>query len=260
MAVFPDGASGKEPPCQCRRCNRHEFNPLLGRCPGGGHGTHSNILAWRIPWTEEPGGLESIGSQRVRHVWSDLACTHWLVASGSLKERLGLKKRHEWKYFAENSVKLGELGYRFKMRPHPFQSVELQGHFECFYLKYRRYCGMHTSPTWVPMYLPTWPAQIPCTHQPHRMPWALRALSFHSTVSSAKTSCPSWLPGNSLLTTCCLTPMLPFFHEVASYSSGVGSWPSHSVSPHGNGHHTAHRLFTHFSISHLGNSELSEEM
>ena len=30
-------------------------------------GTHSSILAWEIPWTEEPGGLPSIGSQRVRH-------------------------------------------------------------------------------------------------------------------------------------------------------------------------------------------------
>ena len=29
--------------------------------------THSSVLAWRIPWTEEPGGLQSIGSQRVRH-------------------------------------------------------------------------------------------------------------------------------------------------------------------------------------------------
>ena len=29
--------------------------------------THSIILAWRIPWTEEPGGLQSIGSERVRH-------------------------------------------------------------------------------------------------------------------------------------------------------------------------------------------------
>ena len=29
--------------------------------------THSNILAWRIPWTEEPGRLQSMGSQRVRH-------------------------------------------------------------------------------------------------------------------------------------------------------------------------------------------------
>ena len=32
-----------------------------------GMATHSSILAWRIPWTEEPGGLLSMGSQRVRH-------------------------------------------------------------------------------------------------------------------------------------------------------------------------------------------------
>ena len=35
--------------------------------------TQSSILAWRIPWTEEPGGLQSMGSQRVRH---DLATEH----------------------------------------------------------------------------------------------------------------------------------------------------------------------------------------
>ena len=32
-----------------------------------GMATHSSILAWRIPWTEEPGGLQLVGSQRVRH-------------------------------------------------------------------------------------------------------------------------------------------------------------------------------------------------
>ena len=32
-----------------------------------GMATHYSILAWRIPWTEEPGGLQSMGSQRVRH-------------------------------------------------------------------------------------------------------------------------------------------------------------------------------------------------
>ena len=32
-----------------------------------GRATHSNILAWRVPWTGEPGGLESMGSYRVRH-------------------------------------------------------------------------------------------------------------------------------------------------------------------------------------------------
>ena len=39
--------------------------PGSGRSTGGGHGTCSSILAWRIPWTEEPGGLQSMGSQRV---------------------------------------------------------------------------------------------------------------------------------------------------------------------------------------------------
>ena len=38
--------------------------------------THSSILAWRIPWTEEPVRLWSMGSHRVRHDRSDLACTH----------------------------------------------------------------------------------------------------------------------------------------------------------------------------------------
>ena len=32
-----------------------------------GMATHSSVLTWRIPWTEEPGGLESLGLQRVRH-------------------------------------------------------------------------------------------------------------------------------------------------------------------------------------------------
>ena len=35
--------------------------------------THSSVLAWRIPWTEEPGGPQSTGSQQVEHEWSDWA-------------------------------------------------------------------------------------------------------------------------------------------------------------------------------------------
>ena len=41
--------------------------PGLERSPGGGMAAHSSILAWRIPWTEEPGSLQSIGLHRVRH-------------------------------------------------------------------------------------------------------------------------------------------------------------------------------------------------
>ena len=40
--------------------------------------THFSILAWRSPWTEESGGLQSMGLQRVRHDWSDLARTQQL--------------------------------------------------------------------------------------------------------------------------------------------------------------------------------------
>ena len=54
-----------------------------GRSPGGEHGnplqyssTYSSILAWRIQWTEEPGGLQSIESQRVGHDRSNLTHTH----------------------------------------------------------------------------------------------------------------------------------------------------------------------------------------
>ena len=47
--------------------------------------THSNVLAWRIPGTGEPGGLPSMGLQRVRHDWSDLAAAAVAAATCILK-------------------------------------------------------------------------------------------------------------------------------------------------------------------------------
>ena len=101
---FPGGSDCKE---SAYNMGDLGLIPGLGRFPGGGHGnsvqylwaslvaqlvktppammetwvqslgwedplkegmaTHSSILAWRNPWTEEPGGLQSIGSQSVRH-------------------------------------------------------------------------------------------------------------------------------------------------------------------------------------------------
>jgi len=43
--------------------------------------THSSVLAWRIPWTEKPGRLQSMGSHRVGHDWSDLAAAYFLILS-----------------------------------------------------------------------------------------------------------------------------------------------------------------------------------
>ena len=67
----------KNPPGQCRRPKEMLF-PSLGwkDSPGEGNGNPLQILAWRIPWTEEPGGLQYTGSQRVGHNWSNLARVH----------------------------------------------------------------------------------------------------------------------------------------------------------------------------------------
>ena len=62
--LFPGGSDGKESACNVGD---------LGVIPGLGDplememATHSSILSWKIPWTEEPGGVWSIGSERVGH-------------------------------------------------------------------------------------------------------------------------------------------------------------------------------------------------
>ena len=65
--IFPGGASGKEPACQCSR-QETQVHSLGQEDPlEEAMATHSSILAWKIPWTEEPGGLQPMGLQRVRH-------------------------------------------------------------------------------------------------------------------------------------------------------------------------------------------------
>ena len=65
MQEFPWRLSGKASACQCRETQV----PSLGREDPleKEMATHSSILAWRIPWTEEPGGLSSMSSERVGH-------------------------------------------------------------------------------------------------------------------------------------------------------------------------------------------------
>ena len=62
---FPGGTSGKEPFCQCRR-HESQFRSLGWEdFLEEGMATHSSILAWTIPWTEEPGGLQSCGRKEL---------------------------------------------------------------------------------------------------------------------------------------------------------------------------------------------------
>ena len=68
----------KNPPANAGDIRDTGFIPGLGRSAGGRHGNPLQYFAWRIPWTEEPGRLWSIGFQRVWYDWSDLVhtCTY----------------------------------------------------------------------------------------------------------------------------------------------------------------------------------------
>ena len=49
------------------RCQKPRYDPWVGEIPLEKETIHSSVLAWRIPWAEEPGGLQSVGPHRVGH-------------------------------------------------------------------------------------------------------------------------------------------------------------------------------------------------
>ena len=83
---FPGGASGKE-----FTCKQETWVQSLGQedLLQEEMATHSSILAGRIPWTEEPGGLQPIGLQRAEHDWSNIARTQADMLLQPLWERDG---------------------------------------------------------------------------------------------------------------------------------------------------------------------------
>ena len=88
----------KEPSCNAGDPRDAGSIPGSGRFPGG-VATHSSILAWRIPWTEEPGRLQSTGSQRVGPRLKWLSTQHsrtYCIAEGTLPNTL------EWPIWEKN--------------------------------------------------------------------------------------------------------------------------------------------------------------
>ena len=59
------GTSGKEAASQCSRGGRGRLHPGVGKILEAGRSNRSSVLAWKIPRSEEPGGLQSIGLQRI---------------------------------------------------------------------------------------------------------------------------------------------------------------------------------------------------
>ena len=70
---FPGGTGGKEPIDQCRGSKRGLLDPWSRKIPSRRKWQHTAVvLPGESPWTEEPGGLQSMGSQRVEHDRSNL--------------------------------------------------------------------------------------------------------------------------------------------------------------------------------------------
>ena len=80
ISIFPGDSDGKESDCSEEDPGSI---PGLGRCPGAANGNTLQYLAWRIPWTEEPGRLQSMGSQRVGHNWETQHSTACLKCSAT---------------------------------------------------------------------------------------------------------------------------------------------------------------------------------
>ena len=80
---FPGGSDSKESACSM---GDRDLSLCWEDSLEKGMATHSSILAWRIPWTEKPGGLQAAGSQRVRH---DLATnTFTLIDIQKIEEHI----------------------------------------------------------------------------------------------------------------------------------------------------------------------------
>ena len=96
---LPRWHSGKESACQCRRCKRPGFSLWVGKIPWS---RKWQPTPWKIPWTEKPDGLQSMGLQRVRHDW--MTIVFWEVGLSSNfyrqgdggSERVTWPKLHSW--------------------------------------------------------------------------------------------------------------------------------------------------------------------
>jgi len=112
--------------------------------------TYSSILAWSIPWTEKPGGLQSIGLQRVRHDWSDLAHIHQLKKN--LTSAKGNRFRNNKDYIVcmiRFNLKLQQLPVDVSSKKKKIQTLLLWNLYSSFFWE----MGYLTNLTWLIEYI-----------------------------------------------------------------------------------------------------------
>ena len=101
----------KNPPANAGDTGDAGSIPRSGRSPEEEMATHSSILAWRIPWIEEPSGLQSIGSHWLRYNWSDIAHTQIIC------NKISKLDHHFSSYFHKNAVTdMPLILYRFSLK------------------------------------------------------------------------------------------------------------------------------------------------
>ena len=115
--------------------------------------THSNILAWRIPGTEEPGGQPSVGSHRVGHDWSNLACMNALE-----KEMATHSNILAWRIPGTEepgglpSMSSHRVGHDWSVLAHMYDSIYSMAHWGHLY-NFKLYLKQEDNllETWVPL-------------------------------------------------------------------------------------------------------------
>ena len=90
LSGLPWWRSPKESTCSAGDVG--DTGSIRGSQRSPGEATHSGVLAWRTPWTEEPGGLHFIGLPRVGHHGSDWACTMFIMLGSEFYIKFSFKK------------------------------------------------------------------------------------------------------------------------------------------------------------------------
>ena len=123
LGLFPRNGSGNKESA----CNAGYPVWLLGQEDPleKGMATHSSILSWRIPWTQEPGSLQSMGSQRLRQDWATEQKQQkywggypspWTEGPGGLQSMGSQRLRHNWSdWHFTIKPKILDLGFQEKM-------------------------------------------------------------------------------------------------------------------------------------------------
>ena len=148
--------------------------------------THSSILAWRIPWTEEPGGLQSMGSQRVRHFAAELISGLYLASTHQFK------KRKKWNLFCLVATSLNSLACSciFPVSVDSLPSVSVSSLFK----GHQRHSSV-TLPQLITSTAIVSPCKVTCTE--------LRSESLNMAfwgLNSQQFSCPRQLMRNVFIT------------------------------------------------------------